>query len=55
MGVAFLTRLAPDRAEVAKIRHADTGDTTVVGFTGTARHLKALVRLPTDEPRCPSD
>ncbi|MCZ1000842.1 DNA ligase [Streptomyces mirabilis] len=31
----------------AKIRHADTVDAAVVGFTGTARHPKALaVRLP---------
>jgi hypothetical protein len=31
----------------AKIRHADTVDATVIGFTGTARHPKALaVRLP---------
>lgn len=31
----------------AKLRHADTVDATVVGFTGTARHPKALaVRLP---------
>lgn len=31
----------------AKVRHADTVDVTVVGFTGTARHPKALaVRLP---------
>ncbi|MFF4787801.1 RNA ligase family protein [Streptomyces griseorubiginosus] len=30
-----------------KVRHADTVDATVVGFTGTARHPKALaVRLP---------
>jgi hypothetical protein len=30
-----------------KIRHADTIEAAVVGFTGTARHLKALtVRLP---------
>ncbi|MGW1594934.1 ATP-dependent DNA ligase [Streptomyces sp. NPDC002343] len=30
----------------AKVRHADTVDATVVGFTGTARHPKALaVRL----------
>ncbi|MFC8427998.1 hypothetical protein [Streptomyces sp. NPDC057253] len=31
----------------SKVRHADTVDVTVVGFTGTARHPKALaVRLP---------
>jgi hypothetical protein len=31
----------------AKVRHADTVDATVVGFTGTVRHPKALaVRLP---------
>ncbi|MDQ0935271.1 ATP-dependent DNA ligase [Streptomyces turgidiscabies] len=31
----------------AKVRHADIIDATVVGFTGTARHPKALaVRLP---------
>ena len=31
----------------SKIRHADTADATVVGFTGTARHPKSLaVRLP---------
>ncbi|MFF5654459.1 hypothetical protein ACFY8N_39480 [Streptomyces collinus] len=31
----------------AKVRHADTVDATVVGYTGTARHPKALaVRLP---------
>ncbi|MFD8933210.1 ATP-dependent DNA ligase [Streptomyces mirabilis] len=31
----------------AKVRHADTVDATVVGFTGAARHPKALaVRLP---------
>ncbi|CAM5316093.1 DNA ligase OS=Streptomyces aurantiogriseus OX=66870 GN=GCM10010251_96440 PE=4 SV=1 [Streptomyces aurantiogriseus] len=31
----------------AKIRHADTVDAAVVGFTGSARHPKALaVRLP---------
>ncbi|MFE9651360.1 hypothetical protein ACFYO0_46285 [Streptomyces sp. NPDC006365] len=31
----------------AKVRHADTADATVVGFTGAARHPKALaVRLP---------
>jgi hypothetical protein len=31
----------------AKIRHADTVDVPVVGFTGTGRHPKALaVRLP---------
>ncbi|MGW3209135.1 hypothetical protein [Streptomyces sp. NPDC001135] len=31
----------------AKVRHADTVDAIVVGFTGTARHPKALaVRLP---------
>lgn len=31
----------------SKIRHADTVDATVVGFTGTPRHPKALaVRLP---------
>ncbi|MFC9431675.1 hypothetical protein [Streptomyces sp. NPDC056987] len=30
-----------------KIRHADTVDAVVAGFTGTARHPKALVvRLP---------
>ncbi|MFD6174832.1 hypothetical protein [Streptomyces coeruleorubidus] len=31
----------------SKVRHADTVDATVVGFTGSARHPKALaVRLP---------
>ncbi|MFI1956243.1 hypothetical protein ACH437_31130 [Streptomyces xinghaiensis] len=31
----------------AKIRHADTVDAAVIGFTGTARHPKSLaVRLP---------
>ncbi|MFH0522333.1 hypothetical protein ACHBTE_34910 [Streptomyces sp. M41] len=31
----------------AKVRHADTVDATVVGFTGTARYPKALaVQLP---------
>ncbi|NEB03734.1 hypothetical protein [Streptomyces sp. SID13726] len=31
----------------SKVRHADTVDVAVVGFTGTARHPKALaVRLP---------
>ncbi|MER5227925.1 DNA ligase [Streptomyces flaveus] len=31
----------------AKVRHTDTVDATVVGFTGTARHPKALaVQLP---------
>lgn len=31
----------------SKVRHADTVDVTVVGFTGTARHPRALaVRLP---------
>lgn len=31
----------------AKVRHADTADAAMVGFTGTARHPKALaVRLP---------
>lgn len=31
----------------AKVRHADTVDAIMVGFTGTARHPKALaVRLP---------
>lgn len=31
----------------SKIRHADITDAVVVGFTGTARHPKALaVRLP---------
>ncbi|MFF2511836.1 hypothetical protein [Streptomyces sp. NPDC058086] len=30
-----------------KIRHADTIEAAVLGFTGTARHLKAFaVRLP---------
>lgn len=39
----------------AKIRHADTVDAAVVGFTGSARHPKALtVRLPDGRGRCPN-
>ncbi|MFD7608837.1 hypothetical protein ACFXMT_29455 [Streptomyces mirabilis] len=38
-----------------KIRHADTIEATVAGFTGTARQPRALaVRLPTDASRCPN-
>jgi hypothetical protein len=46
--VAKPLRLAYKAGRVwAKVRHADTVDATVVGFTGTARHPKALaVQLP---------
>ncbi|MEH0425016.1 hypothetical protein QBA38_39760 [Streptomyces stelliscabiei] len=41
----------------AKVRHADTADATMVGFTGTARHPRVLavrLRLPDGRGRCPS-
>ncbi|WP_432197646.1 hypothetical protein [Streptomyces sp. bgisy027] len=39
----------------AKIRHADTVDAAVVGFTGSALHPKALaVQLPDGRGRCPN-
>ncbi|MCX4993755.1 hypothetical protein [Streptomyces sp. NBC_00568] len=39
----------------AKIRHADTVNAAVVGFTSSARHPKALaVRLSDGRWRCPS-
>ncbi|MEV7068859.1 hypothetical protein AB0N97_39710 [Streptomyces collinus] len=36
----------------SKVRHADTVDVAVAGFTGTARHPKALaVQLPASRCR----